>query len=225
MQAPDAVPHCPLAARSTSLDRPRMLVRRIETNDFAGLVIAVAVSSAALAAWAGPGPMATGIVAIALAIIGLRIVWQDLADFTIPDAATLALGLIGLAGRIGDGAFLGTHPVTTIGFAAVDAAICGGVLLALRETYYRLRGHDGIGLGDVKLAAAGGVLLGTVGLSLAILSASLTGLAIVGAGRMLPVLARAVQVTDRIAFGAVLAPALWATWLVGQILPSALGHP
>ena len=201
-----------------------MLVRRVETTDFSGLVIAVAVSSAALAAWVGPGLLATGIVALALAVIGLRIVWQDLADFTIPDAATLALGLIGLSGRIGDNAFLGTSPVATIGFAAVDAAICGGVLLALREAYYRLRGHDGIGLGDVKLAAAGGVLLGTVGLSWAILGASLTGLAVVGARRMLPASARTVPVIDRIAFGAVLAPALLATWLVGQIVPGALGQ-
>ena len=202
-----------------------MLVRRVETTDFAGLVIAVAVACAALAAWAGPGPVATGIVALALGVIGLWIVWQDLADYTIPDAATLALGLIGLTGKISDGAYLGESPIVTIGFAALDAAICGGVLLALREAFYRLRGHDGIGLGDVKLTAAGGVLLGTVGLSWAVLGASLTGLAVVGAGRMLPAVARAVPVTDRIAFGAVLAPARWATWLVGQILHGALGHP
>lgn len=202
-----------------------MLVRRVETTDFAGLVIAVAVAGAAFAVWVGPGPVATGVVALALAVIGLRIVWQDLADFTIPDAATLALGLIGLAARIGDGVGLGEPPLATIGFAALDAAICGGLLLALREGWYRFRGHDGIGLGDVKLAAAGGVLLGTVGLSWAILGASLTGLAVVGAGRGLPTLARAIPVTDRIAFGAVLAPALWATWLVGHLVPGALGQP
>lgn len=225
MQALDAVLRCLPAARSTSPDPPRMFVRRVETTDFAGLVIAVAVAGAAFATWVGPGAIATGVVALALAIIGLRIVWQDLADFTIPDAATLALGLIGLTARIGDGAYLGETPVVSIGLAVLDAAICGGVLLGLREGYYRLRGHDGIGLGDVKLAAAGGVLLGTVGLSWAVLGASLTSLAVVGAGRMLPALARAVPVTDRIAFGAVLAPALWATWLVGQILPGVLGHP
>ena len=201
-----------------------MFVRSVETTDFAGLVIAVAVTGAASAVWAGPGPVATVIVAFALAVIGLRIVWQDLSDFTIPDAATLAFGLIGLTARIGDGASLGEKPVATFGFALLDAAICGGVLLALREAYFRFRGHDGIGLGDVKLAAAGGVLLGTVGLSWAILGASLIGLTVVGAGRLLPAVARAVPVTDRIAFGAVLAPALWTTWLVGQILPGAPGY-
>ncbi len=202
-----------------------MFVRRVETTDFAGLVIALAVAGAVSAVSAGPGLVATGIVALTLAVIGLRIIWQDLTDFTIPDAATLALGLIGLTVRIRDGSYLGEPPVATIGFAALDAAICGGVLLALREAYYRRRGHDGIGLGDVKLAAAGGVLLGTVGLSWAVLGASLTSLAFVGARRVLPGVASAVPVTDRIAFGAVLAPALWATWLLGQILPGALEYP
>lgn len=201
-----------------------MRVRPVQTADLTGPVLAVAAAGSALAAWAGPGPAATCTLALAIAFVGLRIVWQDLTDLTIPDAATLALGLIGLSDRIAGAVRSGDSAAAGLGFAVLDGALCGGVLLVLREVHYRRRGHDGIGLGDVKLAAAGGVLLGTIGLSWAVLGASLAGLAVVGAGRMLPPVARAVPVTDRIAFGAVLAPALWAAWLVGRILPGALGH-
>ncbi len=38
----------------------------------------------------------------------------------------------------------------------IAVAVCGGVFLAVRELFFRLRGIDGLGLGDVKLAAAGG---------------------------------------------------------------------
>lgn len=200
-----------------------MLVRDIGTNDFAGLVLGIAAVGSGLAAWAGPGLAATGILALALALVGVRIVWQDLSDFTIPDAATLALALIGVTARIGEGARFGEPVGASLGFALLDAAICGGALLALREGYYRCRGHDGIGLGDVKLAAAGGLLLGTAGLSWAILGASLAGLGVVAAVRAWPLALRVVPVTDRIAFGAILAPALWATWLVGQVPPAAPG--
>lgn len=194
-----------------------MPVRNVGTNDWSGLVLAVATAGSAVAGWCGPGPAATCALAVALALVGLRIVWQDLVDFTIPDAANLALGLIGLTSRIGEGARVGDPVGTSVGHGLVDAAISGCVLWALREVYYRRRGHDGIGLGDVKLAAAGGLLLGTVGLSWAILGASLAGLLVVLAVRVRPALQRLVPVTDRIAFGAVLAPALWATWLAERI--------
>ena len=191
---------------------------------FGELVLAVAAAGSAVAALSGPGPAASGALTVALALVGLCIVRQDLADFTIPDAATLALALIGLTARIGSGTNLGDSIGASIGFGLLDAGISGCALWALREAFYRRRGYDGIGLGDVKLAAAGGLLLGTVGLSWAILSASLAGLVLVLAVRICPALRRLLPITDRIAFGAVLVPALWAMWLVGQEAPGMLGR-
>ncbi|WP_375462394.1 prepilin peptidase [uncultured Methylobacterium sp.] len=201
-----------------------MILPSVSTNAFAGPVIGVAAAGSALAAWLGPGPAATAAMTVALGLVGARIVWQDLTDFTIPDAATLALGLLGLTSRISEGAVLAEPMGTVLGLALLDAALCGGVLLALRELYYRTRGRDGVGLGDVKLAAVGGLLLGTNGLSWAILGASLAGLAAVLAARAWPGALRWFPVTDRIAFGAVLAPSLWATWLLGQIAPTGLSE-
>jgi leader peptidase (prepilin peptidase)/N-methyltransferase len=201
-----------------------MLAQDIEAKGIAGLVLGVGLFGSGLAAWTGPGLTATCAIALALAVVGLRIVWQDLAEFTISDTASVAVGLLGLTARIGDGASTGDPVAAILGFAILDAVCCGGVLLALRECFYRRRGYDGVGLGDVKLAAAGGILLGTVGLSWAILGASLAGLAIVATVRVLPWASQVVRVSDRIAFGAVLAPFLWATWLVGQIQPGTLAR-
>lgn len=201
-----------------------MITRTVRTDDLTGLVLgAAALGVAALgsvtAAWFGPGPAGTGVMALALALVGLRIVWQDLADFTIPDAATLAFGLLGLTSRLGDGGVSGDPVATTLALVLLDAALGGGVLLALREAYYRRRGQDGIGLGDVKLAAAGGALVGTAGLAWAILAASLFGLAVVFVVRVWPAAARTIAISDRIAFGAVLTPALWLTWFVARAAP------
>lgn len=186
-----------------------------------GIVLGIGSLGAGLAAWFGPGPGASLAIAAALALVGSRIVWQDLADYTIPDAATLALGLLGLASRLCDGIVLGEPPGATLLLVGLDAAICGGALLALREIYYRRRGQDGIGFGDVKLAAAGGVLVGTTGFAWSVLGASLTGLAFVLALRLRPALS-ATGAPDRVAFGAILAPALWLTWSLAHF-PTATG--
>ncbi len=44
--------------------------------------------------------------------------------------------------------------------AAMGAALLGGLLLAVRMFFTRFRGEEALGLGDVKLAAALGALLG-----------------------------------------------------------------
>lgn len=187
---------------------------RTSTADLTGPVLAIAGAGALLAVGFGPGPAATAAIALALGLVGLRIVWQDLSDFTIPDAATLAFGLLALTARLCEGAASSVPLETTATLLVLDAVLCGGMLLFLREAYYRRRGHDGIGLGDVKLAAAGGILVGTIGFAWAILGASLLGLALVIVLRLRWSPAGATRTMDRVAFGAILAPALWLTWFV-----------
>ena len=62
-----------------------------------------------------------------------------------------------------------------------------GVLFAIAETYYRLRGIEGLGMGDVKMLAMIGAFLGwklmLVTLVLASLSGSIVGVAVVLSGR------------------------------------------
>ena len=63
----------------------------------------------------------------------------------------------------------------------------GGVLFAVAETYYRLRGQEGLGMGDVKMLGMIGAFLGwplmLVTLILASISGSIIGLALIASRR------------------------------------------
>jgi leader peptidase (prepilin peptidase)/N-methyltransferase len=63
----------------------------------------------------------------------------------------------------------------------------GGVLFAIAEIYYRARGVEGLGMGDVKMLAMIGAFLGwpqmLLSLILASLSGSVVGMALIASGR------------------------------------------
>jgi leader peptidase (prepilin peptidase)/N-methyltransferase len=59
--------------------------------------------------------------------------------------------------------------------AALGAAVGSGLLWAVAEGYFRLRGREGMGLGDVKMMAAVGAFLGVKRTLLTILAGSLLG--------------------------------------------------
>ncbi|MCC0807861.1 prepilin peptidase [Methylobacterium sp. W2] len=155
----------------------------------------------------------------AVVIFGLVgwITWQDAVTFTIPDGAVAGIVMVGAALRLGDGLEALHDPRLVIAGLVVDAVICAGTLLLLRELFYRRRGYDGLGFGDVKLALAGGVLVGAQGFAWATCGACALALLLVlvrrGAGR--PMGAR-----DRIALGAFLAPAILLVWALGMMVPS-----
>ncbi|WP_232630722.1 prepilin peptidase [Methylobacterium sp. Leaf118] len=160
----------------------------------------------------GTGPAGLAPAALALVLLAGRIAWQDLTDFTIPDSATLALALVGVAWRVAAAGEAGEGLPSTFALLGLDALLCGGALWVLREIYYRRRGQDGIGLGDVKLAAAGGILVGTGGFAWCLLGASLVGIVLLLGRRALAV-PGVETIEARLAFGAVLAPALVLGWL------------
>ncbi len=102
------------------------------------------------------------------------------------------------------------------GFVAsvAGAALGAGVLLFVRWGWKRLRGVDGMGLGDVKMLAMIGAFLGWrqvgVVLFLASLSGAVIGLALAATGR------RSMQ--TRLPFGTFLAVAAYAASLIGKPL-------
>ena len=65
----------------------------------------------------------------------------------------------------------------------VGAALGGGILFAIAEVYYRLRGVEGLGMGDVKMLAMIGAFLGPQLTLVTLVFASLAG-SIVGVGIM-----------------------------------------
>jgi len=71
--------------------------------------------------------------------------------------------------------------------ALIGIAAGGGVLLAVAEAYYRIRGEEGLGMGDVKMLAMIGAFLGwqlmLVTLLMASLLGSLIGLALIASRR------------------------------------------
>jgi leader peptidase (prepilin peptidase)/N-methyltransferase len=176
----------------------------------------LAAAGLAGAVWLGHGPACALLILVGLALVAAQIAWQDLATFTISDLAVLALGVLGLAARLSEGAFSGLPPITVLGLALLDGLICGTAFLLVREGFYRWRGHDGLGFGDVKLALAGGILVGTEGFAWTVLAASLGGLAValglhVRRGRS--------SEPAKLAYGALLAPCLWLVWLLSAGLP------
>ena len=71
--------------------------------------------------------------------------------------------------------------------SVIGAAVGGGVLFVIAEAYYRLRGVEGLGMGDVKMLAMIGAFLGwqltLVTLVLASFSGSVVGMGIIASGR------------------------------------------
>lgn len=173
---------------------------------FFGLSIlaAVVVVGSVLAAPGWPGVFGAflGLLMVAVAMIDGR-------HFIIPNSltmTTLALGLFDAA--LADG---------YMGVAA--GLLRGGVLafafLALRTGYQWFRGRAGIGLGDVKLAGAGGVWLGWTMLPLAVEIAALAALA---AYALRWLAGRRVRRLTRVPFGLFFAPAIWLAWLIQAAL-------
>ncbi|MDR4306874.1 prepilin peptidase [Chelatococcus sambhunathii] len=162
----------------------------------AGALIALKPSSGAVLAPVG------------LALIVGWIVWRDARDFIIPDGAAVALAALALGTRLAAEGLTWSAALVALG----DGLACGGVLWAIREVYYRLRGHDGLGFGDVKLSAGAGILVGPTGFAVAVLAASLAGLAIVG---LRAATCAGFDGAARIPLGALLAPAALGVWALG----------
>jgi len=160
---------------------------------------AVAVS-AALVLPAGPFLWAGCGLGWALLVLA----WIDARHFVLPDVITLPLLLAGLA----EAFFLEPERLTD---RALAAALAYTALWALALAYRRLRGRDGLGLGDAKLLAAGGAWLGTAPLPYAMLAGALLGLGWAGGMRLRGV---AVSATTRLPFGPFLAAGIWLAWLL-----------
>jgi len=116
------------------------------------------------------------------------LVFTDLRDRILPDAVNytgflLGLGLsLALTPTDGTAPWLAHHtqlslpvPVLSLGDALLGAAIGSGLLWVASELYFRLRGREGMGLGDVKMMLMAGAFLGPKRTFLMILTGSLLG--------------------------------------------------
>ncbi|MDE0000267.1 MAG: A24 family peptidase [Gammaproteobacteria bacterium] len=131
------------------------------------------------------------------------LVVADLRRQVLPDSLTATLLASGLLAAL----FLPTPGFTQ---ALIGAAIGGGSFFVLRFLYFRYRGIEGLGLGDVKLMAGLGAWLGPAWLPPLVLIAAVAGLIVV----MLQSWSQGttVSATSRVAFGAYLGGTALLLW-------------
>jgi leader peptidase (prepilin peptidase) / N-methyltransferase len=174
----------------------------------AAITVGVAAGCAVIASLALV-PGGEGILGGALALLMLLIAAIDWRHYIIPDELTLSALVLGFAQASIPGTGGITDGLTAALLRGVTAAM---VFFVLRATYRYLRGHDGIGLGDVKLAGVAGVWLDWTTIPLAIEIAALTGLVIYAAkyrfGR------HRMRSTTKVPFGLFFAPSIWISWLL-----------
>ena len=129
----------------------------------------------------------------------------DALALRLPDVLTLPLIAAGLIASLW---LADRDPIAH----AIGAGIGFAVFLAIQLTYRWVRGRDGLGLGDAKLAAAAGAWLGWQALPSVTLIACAAAFVWVGIGYM----TRGKRVLEeQIAFGVPLCLAIWLVWLYG----------
>jgi len=190
-----------------SESRPGGMSMRIASISPEHLALAVvAVAAAGVSLYAAPG--LKGVLGAALALVMLAIAAVDQRRFTIPNELTAGAAVLGFVH-----AAVAEPDATAqaVALAAVRGAALALLFLALRAAYAYVRGREGMGLGDVKLAGAGGVWLGLAAIPIAIEIAALGALAVLALGHVLG--RRRIDATTRLPFGLFLAPAIWLAWL------------
>ena len=170
---------------------------------------AVELAAAVLALWAATaasGWLLWASCALGWALLALSLI--DLRCYRLPDFLTLPTLVAGLAvaASAWPAAFTDHLLGAVLGYA---------MLAAIAWLYRRLRGREGLGMGDAKLLAAGGAWLSWQALPSVVLVAAVLALAVVLG---LAVLRRSpVSAATRIPFGPYLAAAIWLVWLYGPI--------
>src|SRR5215467_1767168 len=191
---------------------------RATTRTLDELTILLA-GAASIAASLIVSPNAQGVVGAGLAILMVAIAIVDARRFIIPNeltAAALALGFLNAAMQ--DSGLV----LESIAGVALRGAVMAIVFMSLRVLYRRIRGHDGIGLGDVKLAGVAGVWLDWWMLPVAIEIAALAAIAVY-AVKFLYRRRPSARLKTKLPFGLFLAPAIWVGWLLEVLfeIPSA----
>lgn len=176
---------------------------RAPIGGFHPAVELAAIAVAASAAWTIGDDAALLWAGCGLGWTLLALAWIDAGHMRLPDVLTLPLLLAGLAATWWlDPDALAAH---ALGAAAGYLSIAG-----LAAVYRRLRGRDGIGMGDAKLLGAAGAWLGWQALPWVVLLAALAGIAVA----VLSQLRGATMTrTTALPFGPCLAVATWAIFL------------
>ena len=162
------------------------------------------------AVWASlaSAPGWSGAAGAILAGLMLAIAVVDRRRMIIPDELN---GLAFVAGLAAAGAGAPDAPLIAVGHALLRAGLMFLFFLGFRAAYRALRGVEGMGFGDVKLAAVAGAWIDWAFLPLVVEIAALSGLA---AALFAYLRGGGLDLKGRLPFGAFFAPAIWICWLI-----------
>jgi leader peptidase (prepilin peptidase) / N-methyltransferase len=166
---------------------------------------AVALISAASLPW--PDAIASTVLG-ALMIAGTDV---DARSFLLPDIVT---GGAALSGLIAASALDPFDPWAGFATALGRALLVGATIWLARWAYARLRHREGIGLGDIKLAAATGAWLPLDVVPLCFVLATSAALIAVLLARRRD---QAIERNAKVPFGAFLCPALWLVYYATRL--------
>ncbi len=170
---------------------------------------ALAVAVFSLAAF----PLKLALVSCLLGWAMLAIAVIDARRFIIPDVLSLPAIPIGL---LASGRLLEPSADSLVRIDHVIGMLAGGLgLWLVRAVYFRVRRREGLGLGDVKLAAVAGAWIGWQSLSDVILLAAALALSLALALGLMR--GEAPSAAARIPFGCFLAPSIWLVWALAAL--------
>jgi len=162
---------------------------------------ALALVSAAFLPWS---------VAIASSVLGILMIAGaevDARTYLLPDVVTFGATLAGiLAAPFIDPLDAWSDPWLAGASAVARALGCAAVLALLRAGYAQMRHQEGLGLGDVKLAAAVGAWLPLDAIPLCFALAATAALVSTLIARLR---GHIIERATRLPFGAFLCPSLW----------------
>ena len=125
----------------------------------------------------GPGPLLVQRLLFGCVLIVLFAI--DLEHHLLPNVITLPAIVVGFAFSF----FMEPGWVSSL----IGIAIGGGILFIIAEAYFRIRGEEGLGMGDVKMLAMIGAFLGwkltLVTLMMASFAGTIVGIAVIASGR------------------------------------------
>jgi leader peptidase (prepilin peptidase)/N-methyltransferase len=187
---------------------PRGLRRaRIAQAAFAGVAVAAALASVAAA------PDARGVLGGCLALLMSAIALSDARRFVIPNVLNAAAFALALAHAV---ALDPGAAAEQVAWALARAALAAAVFLAIKLGYRWVRGREGLGMGDVKLAGVAGAWLDWFAILVAV---ELAVLAALGVHLVrLALRKRPLRAAGALPFGLYLAPAIWVAWFVQTVM-------
>ncbi len=197
LEARDLVP---ILSWSLARGRCRTCGTRIDRRHLAAEAGAAMIGIAAILAHPMPLAAVTAILGWWLFLLAAL----DLEHEWLPDRLTWPLLAAGLAA--GWGGFGPSFDSRLIGAAAGFAS-----LFLIARAYRALRGREGLGGGDAKLFGAIGAWLGWTQLPFVLVGTGLLGIAVLLLKRLQ---GRAVQATDRLPLGTLMALSAWPIWIV-----------